>query len=118
MDTSSLDSNTLTLMAMIAGSWLTLVALMIRQSNRHEDSIKALDTKLTGRFDGKIDALDTKLTGKIDALGRDVSDVRERLGRVEGHLMSPEGFRPLRRRAPSDGEPPSDGPDPSQREAG
>ena len=125
MDTSSLDSNMVTLMAMIAGSWLTIVALMIRQSNRHEDSIKALDTKVTGRIDAldtkfttRIDALDTKFTARIDALGCDVGDVRERLARVEGHLMAPEGFTLRRRRPPSEDDPPSEAPGPSQREAG
>ena len=136
MDTSSLDSNMLTLMAMIAGSWISLAALMIRQSNRHEDSIGALDTKLTGRIDsldtkltdridsldtkltGRIDSLDTKLTGRIDSLGRDMADVRERLGRVEGHLMAPEGFRPRLRRPPSEDDRPSGGPEPGHRQAG
>ena len=114
MDTSSLDSNMLTLMAMIMGSWISLVALMIRQSSRHEASIDSLDTKLTGR----IDSLDTKLTGRIDSLGRDMADVRERLGRVEGHLMAPEGFRPRPGRPPSEDDRPSDGPEPSHRQAG
>ena len=147
MDTSSLDSNMLTLMAMLAGSWISLAALMIRQSNRHEDSIGALDTKLTDRIDaldtkftgsigaldtkftgridvldtkltGRIDALDTKLTGRIDSLGRDMADVRERLGRVEGHLMAPEGFRPRLRRPPSEDDRPSGGPEPGHRQAG
>ena len=38
--------------------------MIIRQSNRHEDSIKALDTKFTN----KIDALDTKFADRTDAL--------------------------------------------------
>ena len=136
MDTNSLDSNMVTLVAMmvtlmvmIAGSWITVVVLMIRQSNRHEDSIKALDTKFTGmigdldtkltnRIDSKIDALDAKFTTKIDALADGVTDVRERLARVEGHLMAPEGFRPRLRRGPSDDDPPSEDPGSSRREAG
>ena len=162
MDTNSLDSNMVTLMAMmvtlmamIAGSWITVVVLMIRQSNRHEDSIRALDDKLTNKIDGRFDALDTKFTGmignldtkftgmignldtkltnrvdskidaldakfttKIDALADGVTDVRERLARVEGHLMAPEGFRPRLRRGPSDDDPPSEDPGSSRREAG
>lgn len=82
MDTGTLDLNTLTLLVAIVGSTmgstLTLVTLMIRQANRHEDSIKALDAKFTGR---------------IDAVGGDVSDTRETLARIEGHLMAPADFR-------------------------
>ena len=104
----------LTLMAMIAGSWISLVALMIRQSSRHETSIDSLDTKLTGR----IDSLDTKLTGRTGSLGRDMANSRERPGRVEGHLTAPEGFRPRPGRPPSEDDRPSDGPEPGRRQAG
>ena len=38
MDTSTLDFNTLTLLVAIVGSTLMIVTLMVRQSNRHEDS--------------------------------------------------------------------------------
>ncbi len=75
MDTTTLDFNTITLMVTIAGSWLTLVGLIIYQSSR---------------LDNKIDALDTKFGTKFDALSGDVSDVRERLARVEGFLLRPE----------------------------
>ena len=61
MDTATLDANTITLMATIAGSWLTLVGVIIFQTSR-------LDTK-------------------FDALGGDVAGARERLARMEGHLM-------------------------------
>ena len=88
MDTTTLDSNTITLMVTIAGSWLTLVGLIFFQFSR-------LDTK--------INALDTKIDTKIDALGRDVTDVRERLARVEGHLMGPGSLAPGPSPAPADG---------------
>jgi len=88
MDTTTLDSNTITLMITIAGSWLTLVGLVFYQYSRLNTKIDALDTKI----DTKIDALDTKFDKKFDALGRDLTDVRERLARVEGHLMGPESF--------------------------
>ncbi|MYK73878.1 MAG: hypothetical protein F4017_04695 [Acidimicrobiaceae bacterium] len=88
MDTTTLDSNTITLMVTIAGSWLTLVGLIFFQFSR-------LDTK--------INALDTKFDTKIDALGRDVTDVRERLARVEGHLMGPGSLAPGPSPAPADG---------------
>ena len=113
MDTSTLDFNTLTLLVAIVGSTLTIVSLMFRQFNRHEDSIKALSTNIA--------VLDTKVTaleGKIDVMGRDVSDSRERLARVEGHLLAPQGFT-LRHPGQRDaGEPPSGDPAPDHREAG
>ncbi|MYI54010.1 MAG: hypothetical protein F4110_08540 [Acidimicrobiaceae bacterium] len=99
MDTTTLDSNTITLMVTIAGSWLTLVGLIFFQFSRLDTKINALDTK----FDTKIDALDTKIDTKIDALGRDVTDVRERLARVEGHLMGPGSLAPGPSPAPADG---------------
>ena len=113
MDTSTLDFNTLTLLVAIVGSTLTIVSLMFRRFNRHEDSIKALSTNIA--------VLDTKVTaleGKVDVMGRDVSDSRERLARVEGHLLAPGGFT-LRHPGQRDaGEPPSGDPAPDHREAG
>jgi hypothetical protein len=115
MDTTTLDFSTLTLVVAILastmGSTLTLVTMMIRQANRHEDSIKALDTKFTDsikaldtkftdsikaldtKFTDSIKALDTKIDTRFDAMGRDVSDARERLARIEGHLTAPGDFR-------------------------
>ena len=133
MDTSTLDFNTLILLVAIVGSivgsTLTIVTLMFRQSNRHDDNIKtlgtavaALDTRMTaleGKVDaleGKVDALDTKLTDlvrKTEVTGRDVSDNRERLARVEGHLLAPEGFRLHNSSQRDADEPPSDNPSPS-----
>ncbi len=114
MDPGTFDFNTLTLLVAIMGSTmgstLTLITLMVRQSNRHDDKIDALDTKFTDKIDAldtkftdkidaldtkftdKIDALDTKFTDKIDAMGGGVSDARERLARIEGHLMAPGGL--------------------------
>ena len=109
MDTSTLDFNTLTLLVAMIGSTLTIVTLMFRQSNRQEDAIKSLDGKV-GILDTKFTVLDTQVTGldtkvtglegkvtglegKVDVMGRDVSDIRERLARVEGHLITAEGFR-------------------------
>ena len=124
MDTSTLDFNTLTLLVAIVGSTigstLTIVSLMFRQFNRHEESINALSANIAV-LDTKVDALDTKVTaleGKVDVMGRDVSDSRERLARVEGHLLAPEGFT-LRHPGQRDaGEPPSGDPAPDHREAG
>ena len=36
-------------------------------------------------------------------MGRDVSDARERLARIEGHLMGPESLGPNPSPAPPDG---------------
>ena len=35
----------------------------------------------------------TLLINQLSNMGRDVADARERLARIEGHLMAPEGFR-------------------------
>ena len=102
MDTTTFDLSTLTLLAAIlgstVGSTMTIITLMLRQINRldtkFDTKIDALDTKFTN----KIDALDTKFTNKIDALGdkfdtkiesrdRVLADIRERLARIEGHLL-------------------------------
>ena len=136
MDPGTFDFNTLTLLVAIMGSTmgstLTLITLMVRQSNRHDasilsvnlvssasilsvnlvpsasilsvnlvssDKIDALGTKFTDKIDAldtkftdKIDALGTKFTDKIDVMGGGVSDARERLARIEGHLMAPGGL--------------------------
>ena len=131
MDTSTLDFNTLTLLVAIMGSTmgstLMIVTLMVRQSNRHEDGIKsvntnvaALETRVTG-LETKVTALDGKVTaldGKFDVMGRDVSDTRERLARMEGHLMAPEGFRLRGPQPPASVDPSPEDPTPDQRQAG
>ena len=116
MDTTTVDFNTLTLLVAIMGSTLTIVTMMVRQSGRHEDSIKSvntnvasLETRVTAletkfdvmgrRFDvmdrkldamdGKFDAMDGKfdaMDGKFDTLAGAASETRERLARVEEHL--------------------------------
>ena len=151
MDPGTFDFNTLTLLVAIMGSTmgstLTLITLMVRQSNRHDDKIDALDTKFTDKIDAldtkftdkidaldtkftdkidaldtnftdKIDALDTNFTDKIDAMGGGVSDARERLARIEGHLMAPGGFRMRGPDPPAFEEPSPENPDPDHRRAG
>ena len=141
MDTTTLDFNTLILLVAITGSTLTIVAMTVRQSNRHEDGLKsvntsvaALETRVTA-LETKVDALDGKvdgLDGKVDAMGDDVSDARERLARVEGYLMGPESLTPQpphppikdpprddpATRPPTTGEPSVDDPAGGHREAG
>ncbi|MXW88940.1 MAG: hypothetical protein F4Z54_05265 [Acidimicrobiaceae bacterium] len=133
MDTSTFDFNTLTLVVAIVGSTLTLVILMHRQFNHFdkklddlntkvgklETTIAPIDTRFKGidarfdgidsRFDGidaRFDGIDSrfdKLEARFDAMGRDVSDARERLARIEGHLMGPGSFGPNPPPAPPDG---------------
>ena len=66
-------------------------------------------------------ALDTKVTvleGKIDTMGGDVADTRERLARVEGHLMAPQGFALRTPKPPATVDPPADDLGPDHRQAG
>ena len=129
----------ITIVGSVLGSSLTTIYLLLRQMN-HLDTkltgqIAALDTKFTGqiaafdtkftgqiaafdtKFTGQIAAFDTKFTGKFDTMGRDISDIRERLARVEGHLMAPEGFALRSPRPPATGEPPPEDPAPDHRRA-
>ena len=131
MDTTTLDFNTLTLLvtllAAIMGSTLTIVTLMFRQFNQLDTKIGNLDTRVAG-LENTVTALDTKgdaLDGKFDALdakfdrmGRDISDARERLARIEGHLMAPEGFRMRGAHPPAPDQPSTENPNPDHRQAG
>ena len=131
MDTTTLDFNTLTLLVTllvaIMGSTLTIVTLMLRQFNQLDTKIGNLDTRVAG-LENTVTALDTKgdaLNGKVDALdakfdrmGRDVSDARERLARIEGHLMAPEGFRMRGVHPPAPDQPSTENPNPDHRQAG
>ena len=129
----------ITIVGSVLGSSLTTIHLLLRQMNhldgrmngridgleeKFTGQIAALDTKFTGqiaaldtKFTGQIAALDTKFTGKFDAMGRDISDIRERLARVEGHLMAPEGFTLRSPRPPAAGEPPPEDSAPDHRRA-
>ena len=138
MDTTTLDFNTLTLLVTllvaIMGSTLTIVTLMLRQFNQLDTKIGNLDTRVAGlentvtaldtkgdALDGKFDALDGKvdaLDAKFDRMGRDVSDARERLARIEGHLMAPEGFRMRGAHPPAPDQPSTENPNPDHRQAG
>ena len=134
MDTTTLDFNTLTLLVAIMGSTLTIVSLMLRQFNQLDTKIGNLDTGVAGlentvtaldtkgdALNGKVDALNGKvdaLDAKFDRMGRDVSDARERLARIEGHLMAPEGFRMRGVHPPAPDQPPTENPNPDHRQAG
>ncbi len=90
-----MDANTITIVIAIVLSNLTMMSLMLRQTNRLEDRIGAVDTKLSDR----IDAVDTKLSAKIDRLSvdlghtnRHVSRIESRVARLEGFLMKPGRF--------------------------
>ena len=136
MDTGTLDFNTLTLLVAIMGSTLTIITLMFRQFKHFDGKLDALNTRvgrvettiapIDARFDGvdarfdgvdaRFDALEArfdKLEARCDAMTSDVSDARERLARIEGHLMAPEGFT-LRTPQP----PAAEDPEPGHRESG
>ena len=138
MDTSTFDFDTLTLVVTIVGSMLTLVILMHRQFNhfdkkfdrkfdelntkvgRLETTIAPIDARFDG-IDARLDGIDTrfdKLEARFDAMGHDMSDARERLARIEGHLMGPESFRMRSPRPTAPDEPSSEDPEPDQRRAG
>jgi len=101
-----MDANTITIVIAIVLSNLTMMSLMLRQTNRLEDRIGAVDTKLSDRIDAvdtklstKIEAVDTKLSAKIDRLSVDlghtnryVSRIESRVARLEGFLMKPGRF--------------------------
>ena len=107
MDATAMDVNmaslllaTAAVLAAIVGSTLMIVTLMFRQSNRHEDSIKALDAKFAKEFKrvrGEFTGVRGEFTGvhsEFTRVRRDIFGVAERLARVEGHLTAPQGFRP------------------------
>ena len=135
-----MEPELITIVGTILGSSLMTIAVLLRQMNhletKFESRIDSLDTKfeikisgldtkfsnklygLDTKFSNRFDGLDTKFSDKFDAIGRDVADIRERLARVEGHLMAPEGFR-LRGPQPSAGvDPPPEDPHTDQRQAG
>ena len=131
METTTFDTNTLSLLLAILGSSFTMVILMYRLYGRldtkFDTKIDRLDTKIDDRFDRldtkfdtKIDALDAKFDTKIDAIAGDVADTRERVARIEGHLMAPGSFttRGLSPGTPDEPRPEDSGPDPDQRQAG
>ena len=127
MDTSTFDLDTLTLVVTIMGSTLTIVILMYRQFNHFDNKLDELNTRvgrvettiapIDTRFDG-VDSRFDKLEARFDAMGHDVSDARERLARIEGHLMGPESFRMRSPRPTAPDEPSSEDPDPDQRQTG
>ena len=80
MDTTTLDSNTITLMVTIAGSWLTLVGLIFYQSNRLDNKIDALDSKIGTKIDALDTKFDTKIDTKIDAPRHQVRQEVRRVG--------------------------------------
>ena len=116
MDATAMDVNmaslllaTAAVLVAIVGSTLTIVTLMFRQSNRHEDSIKALDAKFATEFKRvhgeftrvhgefkRVHGEFTRVHGEFTRVRRDIFGVAERLARVEGHLTAPQGFRPHR----------------------
>ena len=58
------------------------------------------------------------LLNQMSNMGRDVSDARKRLARIEGHLMAPEGFRMRSGHSPTSDDPSPEDPEPAQQQAG
>ena len=94
-----MDTDTVAMMGMIMGSRITIFAATLWQTNRHEDSIKALDTKLDKEFKA--------VHGEFKAVRREMAAQGERLARIEGHLLGPESFSP-RPPSPPPAEPADD----------
>ena len=118
MDATAMDVNmaslllaTAAVLVAIVGSTFTIVTLMFRQSNRHEDSIKALDAKFAKEFKRvhgefkRVHGEFTRVHGEFTRVRRDIFGVAERLARVEGHLTAPQGFRPHRPLPPEADDP-------------
>ena len=138
MDTTTVDFNTLTLMATVLlavmGSTVTIVTMMLRQFNHLDTKIGNLDTRvarlenafvgLETRFDNletRFDNLETRfdnLETKFDRMASDGSDMRERIASVEGHLMAPGDFSVRGLDTPARDEPSADEPGAGHREAG
>ena len=111
MDATAMDVNmaslllaTAAVLVAIVGSTLTIVTLIFRQSNRHEDSIRALDAKFAKEFK-RIRGEFKRVHDEFTKVRRDVFGVAERLARVEGHLTAPQGFRPHRPQTPEGDDP-------------
>ncbi len=82
----------ITIVGSVLGSTLTTIGLLLKQINR--------------------------LDNRLDVMGRDVSDTRAGLARVEGFLMAPEGFRLRTPRPPAASDPAPEDPDAGHRQAG
>ena len=123
-----MDASTIAIMSMIMGSWITIFGAILWQSYQHKNGIKsvntnvaALDTRVTA-LETKVDAMDDKVTvldGKVDALAGDVADTRERVVRIERHLIAPGSFTTdgLNPAVPDEPRPEDRGSDPDRRQA-
>ena len=74
-----------TIVGSVLGSTLTTISVLVNQMNRLENG----------------------LDGRLNVIGRGVADARERLARIEGYLMSPEGFQARAAHPPDADEAPS-----------
>ncbi|MXW88734.1 MAG: hypothetical protein F4Z54_04180 [Acidimicrobiaceae bacterium] len=131
-----MDANTIAMMSMIMGSWITIFGAILWQSYRREGGIKSVSTSVSAletkvaTLETKVEAIDDKVTvldgrltvldDKIDALASDVADTRERVARIEGHLMAPGSFTTggLSPAAPDEPRPEGRSSDPDRRQAG
>ncbi len=92
-----------TIVGSVLGSTLATIGLLISQMNRLED-----------KFDEEFKTVH----GEFRQVHRNIGGLGERLARVEGHLMAPEGFTTQRPRPPAVVDPPPEDPDTDHRQAG
>lgn len=68
----------------LIGVLLAIVVWFLKRIITDNDKAHLELGKRIDRVDGKIDRVD----GKVDRLAADVADVRESIGRIEGHLLN------------------------------
>ena len=97
MDATAMDVNmaslllaTAAVLVAIAGSTLTIVTLMFRQSNRHEDSIKALDSKFAKEFK-RVRGEFTGVRGEFTGVRGEFTGVRGEFTGVRGEFTGVRG---------------------------
>ena len=75
----------------LIGVLLAIVVWFLKRIITDNDKAhQELGTRID-RVDGKVDRVDGKVDrvdGKVDRLASDVADVRESVGRIEGHLLN------------------------------
>ena len=75
----------------LIGVLLAIVVWFLKRIITDNDKAHLELGKRIDRVDGKVDRVDGKVDrvdGKVDRLASDVADVRESIGRIEGHLLN------------------------------
>ena len=68
----------------LIGILLAIMVWFLKRIITDNDKARQELGKRIDRVDGKVDRVD----GKVDRLASDVADVRESIGRIEGHLLN------------------------------